>query len=89
MVRTYFVVNWTTWTTSGHARQYYKIFEGDNPNDIEQKARIFTQFKTQNRRSYNITLVRFDETTIKPGYTDETGKYHLPKQRTTAITLFK
>ena len=65
------------------------IFEGDNPNDIEQKARIFTQFKTQNRRSYNITLVRFDETTVKPGYTDETGKYHLPKQRTTATTLFK
>lgn len=87
--RTYFVTNWKTLDINGHFRAYSHIFEGSDVQKTERRARLFTQSKSRIYRACYVELIRFDETTHKEGFTDITGRYHLPECSTKATYLYR
>lgn len=90
MKRTYFVVWWHVCTISGQFRRYSRIFEGENLQEQEERAKDFAIKKRQQTpRIYYSEVLRFDVETLRPYYVDENGRGHLPQERTQCTKLVR
>jgi hypothetical protein len=83
MKRTYFVTWWHVCTISSQIRRYSHIFEGEDIQEQEERAKAFAVRKRQqNPRVYFVEVLRFDVETLRPYYVDGNGVGHLSQERT-------
>lgn len=81
MKRIYFVAWWHMCTTSGQYRKYSHMFEGENLQQQEERAKAHALKKRQNPRCYFAEVLKFEVETLRPYYVDENGVGHLPSER--------
>ena len=84
MIRFYYSVTYSRLTTTGHVRNYYRLFT-DNPNEPEVLK--YAREKAADRRIYTVEVYKMKHEVIRPEYTDANGVFHLASERTEATRI--